>query len=422
MPQTLNPLLKARLAVGATTLCTIVRITRTDGTQLRYTTATRDKTIDSLLYKAGGFEPTDIVLAFDNGPGSLAMVIAFDDDITQADVRLGKYYGALISVEWADWLYPSYGSLPRFSGVITSTSVTNEGAASFTCSGQIYQTLKPLGEIRTATCRAQFGDARCQFAVTDFLRSATVTAVDGNYITVDIVDIAAADPQDAGDQPCWQVEMQGSNPSIRITKLEMRAAVSGVSYEVADGTVYDNKVPSPDPEDPWNDEQWTGGSPAIFGIELDTDGPVKEFVIRCPDSSMAPSSVKLSYGATRDGPFTDALGYTFTSLVWTNGETKTFSRTTAELLVSYQDGLLLFTSGENEDLTYDIIEVVQNVGDTTIRLAVQPTRIVEVGDTVEVYPGCDKTLLRCKYYANVVNFRGEPYVPTDTYQGQNPII
>lgn len=422
MPQTLNPLLKARLAIGATTLCTLVKITRTDGVELRYTSSTRNKTFNSLVYKAGGFEPTDILLAFDNGPGSLALVIAFDDDITQTDVRLGKYYGALITVEWGDWLFPEYGTLPRFSGVITSTSVTNEGAASFSCSGQIYQTLKPLGEIRTATCRAQFGDERCKFAVTDFLRSATVTAVDANYITVDIVDIAAADPQDAGDQAVWQVTLTGPNPSIRITQLEMRAAVSGISYTPADGAVYDNKVPSPDPADPWNNDQWTGGSPAILGIELSVDGPVKEFAIRCPDSSMAPTSVKLSYAATTAGPFTDALGYTFTGLVWSNTEIKTFSRTVAELLVSYQDGLLLFTSGENQDLIYDIIEVVQNVSDTTIRLAVQPTRIVNVGDTVEIYPGCDKTLLRCKYYANVVNFRGEPYVPTDTYQGQNPLI
>lgn len=38
----------------------------------------------------------------------------------------------------------------------------------------------------------------------------------------------------------------------------------------------------------------------------------------------------------------------------------------------------------------------------------------EVGDSVKVSAGCDQRLSTCRYYGNVVNFRGEPYVPGTT--------
>lgn len=35
-----------------------------------------------------------------------------------------------------------------------------------------------------------------------------------------------------------------------------------------------------------------------------------------------------------------------------------------------------------------------------------------VGDTFHIVPGCDKRLATCRdRYANVINFRGEPYLP-----------
>ena len=38
--------------------------------------------------------------------------------------------------------------------------------------------------------------------------------------------------------------------------------------------------------------------------------------------------------------------------------------------------------------------------------------VIAPGDTFAVYPGCDKRLETCiGRFNNVINFRGEPYVP-----------
>lgn len=48
---------------------------------------------------------------------------------------------------------------------------------------------------------------------------------------------------------------------------------------------------------------------------------------------------------------------------------------------------------------------------TTLFLSAAPSFPIAVGDTGEVYPGCDKTRTRCKQFNNLVNMRAEPDVP-----------
>jgi uncharacterized phage protein (TIGR02218 family) len=38
---------------------------------------------------------------------------------------------------------------------------------------------------------------------------------------------------------------------------------------------------------------------------------------------------------------------------------------------------------------------------------------LNIGDIISVKQGCDKTVLSCKKYGNIVNFRGEPYIPSN---------
>jgi uncharacterized phage protein (TIGR02218 family) len=68
-------------------------------------------------------------------------------------------------------------------------------------------------------------------------------------------------------------------------------------------------------------------------------------------------------------------------------------------------------------LTGDNAGVVQTVNSsdktsTSIFLTSPPPLPAKPGDTGVIYPGCDKTRVRCKQFNNLANMRAEPDVPT----------
>ncbi|MFY9326485.1 MAG: DUF2163 domain-containing protein [Georgfuchsia sp.] len=94
------------------------------------------------------------------------------------------------------------------------------------------------------------------------------------------------------------------------------------------------------------------------------------------------------------------------------------SQTSAYILVdaarteaadSWRGGVLTFTSGTNDNRTY---EIKNSAADGTLTLLLPLAYDVTAGDAYSLIPGCDKTLATCRdTYNNVVNFRGFPHVP-----------
>jgi uncharacterized phage protein (TIGR02218 family) len=71
-------------------------------------------------------------------------------------------------------------------------------------------------------------------------------------------------------------------------------------------------------------------------------------------------------------------------------------------------GLLTWTSGANNGRA---MEVKTFAGGVFTLVQAMPSAIA-VGDSYSVYAGCDKRLATCgDKFSNVVNFRGEPYIP-----------
>lgn len=71
-------------------------------------------------------------------------------------------------------------------------------------------------------------------------------------------------------------------------------------------------------------------------------------------------------------------------------------------------GLLTWTGGANAGLSIEIKSVSVN----TIGLSLPMGYPIAPGDTYTAYPGCDKRIDTCRdVYANVINFRGFPYIP-----------
>jgi uncharacterized phage protein (TIGR02218 family) len=76
----------------------------------------------------------------------------------------------------------------------------------------------------------------------------------------------------------------------------------------------------------------------------------------------------------------------------------------------FEGGVLTFTTGACAGLR---MEVRKYVNPGIFTLALSMPRVIAVGDGYSVYAGCKKRLIEdCKTkFNNVVNFRGEPYLP-----------
>ncbi|WP_018935647.1 MULTISPECIES: DUF2163 domain-containing protein [unclassified Thioalkalivibrio] len=76
----------------------------------------------------------------------------------------------------------------------------------------------------------------------------------------------------------------------------------------------------------------------------------------------------------------------------------------------FEHGVLTWTSGQNEGKVIEVTAV--DLEKDTITLAFPPSYTPAAGDEFEIYAGCDKRLETCRdRFDNVLNFRGEPFIP-----------
>lgn len=76
----------------------------------------------------------------------------------------------------------------------------------------------------------------------------------------------------------------------------------------------------------------------------------------------------------------------------------------------FRGGMLTFTSGANNGLNMEVKSYTAASGTVVLQLLMPYT--IAAADAFTVYAGCDKALATCRdLFNNVVNFRGEPYVP-----------
>lgn len=71
-------------------------------------------------------------------------------------------------------------------------------------------------------------------------------------------------------------------------------------------------------------------------------------------------------------------------------------------------GTVIWSTGDNAGKR---IEVYRSQADGLVKLLIRPPFPIQVGDTGQITRGCDKRTSTCTAYANLVNYRGEPYIP-----------
>lgn len=75
-------------------------------------------------------------------------------------------------------------------------------------------------------------------------------------------------------------------------------------------------------------------------------------------------------------------------------------------------GEVLFLSGENEGFTREVKVTTVAGGALTLELYEELPADVEIGDQIQVTPGCDRRWSTCRAYGNLLNFRGwGVYIP-----------
>lgn len=80
----------------------------------------------------------------------------------------------------------------------------------------------------------------------------------------------------------------------------------------------------------------------------------------------------------------------------------------------FAGGLLTWLTGDNAGESVEVREWTSGSG--ALILYMKTLASIAVGDTFKLIPGCDKLISTCsKKFSNVINFRGEPYVPGTDY-------
>ena len=286
-----------------------------------------------------------------------------------------------------------------------------------------------IGSVITADCRAELGDSDCGVQV--------------------------------GDQPTlfryWRLYTTANNGDAFTQVFDFQgASITGGDNVFSGGTPISSTGANPERAfDSSITTSWgtTGGDmPNYIGYDFGDGNGVSLAEIRliCNSAAVieqrAPKDFSVQH--SDDGvTWTTASSFTGETS-WGNGEIRTFA--VAEVITSspyrvtgsvvsvtdrskftdtarteaddyFKYGLLTWTSGLNNGYSMEVKNYTLSTGE--FELFEPMPYAIAVADTYSVYAGCDKFFSTCKdKFSNVVNFRGEPHVPTQdqisTFGGQ----
>lgn len=191
-------------ASPAHTWATALKITRPDATVYGFTSADRDATISSVLYKANpGLDATSIVLSAGLNVDNLELTTLDDGTVfTKADVLGRRWHNSAFTIFRYNWANVADGIDTLLSGVLGEVELRrNTVWAELRGLQQFLQ--QPVGQVSSKTCRNRLGvnnglDSRCSVALGPFTATGTVTAVTSNQVFTDSAQAQAAGYFDEG--------------------------------------------------------------------------------------------------------------------------------------------------------------------------------------------------------------------------------
>lgn len=168
--RTLPAALATAVQQESTSLCRLVRITRTDGVAIRLTDAVFGLIIGSEYFRADvGFSISSMMVGLNiqQMQGVTLQIAMVTGGITREDIRSRRYYGAKVDIYEADWTNPTNTQFLMFTGMVGRIVFTESGA----CEMEVLppqQDANLADEQYSQTCRADLGDSRCTFPINAF--------------------------------------------------------------------------------------------------------------------------------------------------------------------------------------------------------------------------------------------------------------
>lgn len=161
-----------------TTLATCWRVERTDGVTLAFTDHDRDIVYDSITYLSDtGFSKTDLKHDSDLSVSTMDIQgVLNSPEITEADLRAQRYYGAVIYVFIINWADTSQGIIKLQKGWLGEV-VPQDGIYVAELRGLADAYKNNILEIVSPECQADFGDTRCGFDIATVTFSGSVNTV-----------------------------------------------------------------------------------------------------------------------------------------------------------------------------------------------------------------------------------------------------
>lgn len=359
--KTVSSALKAHLAQQYQTMATCWQATLVSGTKYRFTDHDKDLVIsgwsapDNILHgtyaAATGFSAkaiaTSDALNVDN---TEAESILNSASITESDLLAGRWDNASIIIFQVNWADLTMGPLYQRAGWIGEVS---SGRTMFRAEirGLMQRYTGTLCELTSVACRANFGDARCKVVLTGYTVTGTLTSVNADNMTL-------YDTSRVESGPTGGVGITG------ITKANPGVVTIASDIALADGQV---------------------GTISGVGGMLQANTMVR---VRNPSG------------------LTFQIGDTSSFSTYTSGGTFTPAGASAS---RFDGGTITFTSGLNNGLSFEVKAYVP--GQITLYQALP--FLAATGNTYSLVQGCGKDLYAdCRdRFNNVVNFRGEPFVP-----------
>jgi len=267
---------KEALASNVTWCCEIFKMVAADGATLAVAQHTRSLTIDSVTYKAGPFEVEQVESKLGLEPDTSRLTGVFDDTISEADVRGGRWRGARIYMAVVvDYRDLTLGVVAERNGFAGRVTINNRRfAIEFLSLSQLLS--QELGALTTPLDRRRRLDG-LGIDIAAHTHATTVTGVTDRR-TFTVADVQADDYYryglalfTSGANNGLEMEIKNNVGGVITLQLPMRSAiVSGVGVTLIRG--YDGT----------RDAAKLLGSAAVEGFDGEPDLPGMSAVLTYP--------------------------------------------------------------------------------------------------------------------------------------------
>lgn len=192
--------LAAHIATRETTLAYALKITRTDGEVVGFTSHDVDDTVSGVTYSANpGLEVTNIEIAANAAVGNLELTTLHDSTVfTTVEVLGGVWRNAAFEIFRYNYASLTDGTDQLLAGTLGEFELRDtQLKVELRDLRQYLQ--QPVGEASSKTCRYRFGDDRCRKDLTLLTVTGTLTSVTSNQVFRDSSRAEAVNYFDEGE-------------------------------------------------------------------------------------------------------------------------------------------------------------------------------------------------------------------------------